>query len=91
MAMLRLHLIISGTVQGVFFRSFTQKTAQRLGLTGYARNLPDGTVEVVAEGEKEQLEKLIAFCRKGPDRAYVEEARVAWQKSSKEFTAFSVR
>ena len=77
--MSQVHLIISGKVQGVFYRASCQETAQRLGLTGWVRNLPDGSVEVLAQGEKEKIEKLIEWCRKGPDGAKVSGVEMEWQ------------
>lgn len=65
-------LIISGKVQGVFFRDSTKRKAESLGLRGYARNLPNGDVEVACSGRKDAVEKLIDFCRKGPEMARVD-------------------
>jgi acylphosphatase len=65
-------VLISGRVQGVFFRQSAAAEAQRLGLTGWIRNLADGRVEAEAEGTTEALETFIAFCRRGPDGASVE-------------------
>jgi acylphosphatase len=62
----RLHLVVSGRVQGVYFRQSTAEQGRALGLEGLVRNLPDGRVEVVAEGERARLEALLAFCRRGP-------------------------
>lgn len=68
-----IHYFVSGRVQGVWFRASTQKEAQQLGLTGWTRNLPDGRVEVLACGERNQLEKLEAWLREGPPLAEVTE------------------
>lgn len=87
----RVHLIISGRVQGVFFRANTRKTAKDLGLKGWVRNLPGGEVEVVAEGRKPALERLIEFCRKGPEGAHVENANVEWERPKGGFTSFDVK
>ena len=62
----RVHILISGRVQGVFFRAETRRAASALGVKGWVRNLPGGDVEVVAEGRKPELDRLIEFCRKGP-------------------------
>lgn len=70
-------VIVSGRVQGVFFRHHTMECARELGLRGYVRNLPDGTVEAVAAGDKEAVEKFIVFCNKGPDYARVDDVKVA--------------
>lgn len=62
---------ISGRVQGVWYRASTQRQARRLGVTGYARNLPDGQVEVLACGRPEAVERLLVWCRRGPELAQV--------------------
>ena len=87
----RVRLIISGRVQGVFFRFNTKKEAQHLGLKGYVKNLSDATVEVVAEGPKEQLEKLAAFCKKGTSAASVEDVKMLKEPFQNEFSGFDVR
>lgn len=69
---MRLHAFVSGLVQGVFFRRNTVVVAKRLGLTGFVRNLVDGRVEVVAEGNKGVLEEFLVFLRKGPSGARVD-------------------
>ena len=89
--MRRVHLFISGRVQGVFFRSNTQDEARALGLTGLVRNLPDGRVEVVAEGEEEDLKELIKWCHKGPPGARVREVEVNWERFTGEFDQFQIR
>jgi acylphosphatase len=65
-------ITISGKVQGVYFRQSTKEKAKELGLTGQVKNLPDGSVHITATGTKEQLDKLEAWCRKGPSRAVVD-------------------
>ena len=70
------HLLISGKVQGVFFRDNTRKKAEELGLKGYAKNLEDGTVEVVAEGNEEKINDLITFIKNGPGIARVDEVKL---------------
>ena len=69
-------MVVSGRVQGVFFRQHTLERARELGLRGYVRNLPDGTVEAVAAGPERGIKVFIAFCRKGPDSARVEDVKV---------------
>lgn len=69
--MKRLRLTVTGRVQGVSYRARAQEKARTLGLAGYARNLPDGTVDILAEGEAARLEEFIAWCRKGPPLAGV--------------------
>jgi acylphosphatase len=72
----RVHLLISGRVQGVGFRWATQREGSRLGLRGWVRNLADGRVEVVAEGAEAQVEELVEWCRQGPAGARVSEVVV---------------
>ena len=87
----RVHLVIKGKVQGVFFRAFIEKTADELKLAGFVRNKEDGTVEVVTEGEKPALEQLITACRKGPRSAGVTDIDVKWEKFKGEFGDFMVK
>lgn len=86
----RAELLISGRVQGVFYRASVQQEAQRLGLCGEAGNLPDGRVEVTAEGPREAVEELIAWCRRGPPAAEVEKVDVRWSVARGEFRTFMV-
>ena len=74
--MRRVRLTASGRVQGVFFRASTRDEARRLGLTGWVRNLPDGTVQAEAQGTDAAVEELIGFCRRGPGSATVTGLRV---------------
>ncbi len=83
--------MITGRVQGVFFRAHTLNAAKKLKLLGWVRNLPSDGVEVVAEGEKAALEKLIAWCGHGPPLALVENVEVEWLAATGEFGEFSVR
>jgi len=87
----QIRLIIKGRVQGVFYREFTMKAARKLGLTGFVRNLSDGTVEVVAEGEEQDLKRLISECKKGPLLAHVENIDVKYGKPEEEFDNFYIR
>lgn len=89
--MKQIRLIIKGRVQGVFYREFTMKAARKLGLTGFVRNLSDGTVEVVAEGEEQDLKRLISECKKGPLLAHVENIDVKYGKPEEEFDNFYIR
>lgn len=84
----RVHVYISGRVQGVFFRDFTQSEAICFGLTGWVKNLPDGRVEVLAEGEKEDLEKLLTRLKRGPPGARVNNVEVIWEDYLGEFHEF---
>jgi acylphosphatase len=82
---------VRGRVQGVFFRAFVETRAEELKLTGYVRNRPDGAVEVRAEGERQKLEKLVAYLKTGPPAARVEEVGEEWGTYTGEFPGFSVR
>jgi acylphosphatase len=77
-------------VQGVFFRREISYLARQLGVTGWTRNLSDGSVEVVAEGEKEAIDKLIQFCRVGPSGARVRNVSVEWEDFKGEFRGFRI-
>ena len=87
----RAHIFVSGRVQGVFFRSETQDEALRQSLTGWVRNLPDDRVEAVFEGEKESVEKLVEFCRRGPPGARVAKVDVTWENYTGQFKSFTIR
>ncbi|OGD86701.1 acylphosphatase [Candidatus Curtissbacteria bacterium RBG_16_39_7] len=84
------HVLISGRVQGVFFRSRTKDEAQKLGLVGWVVNTPNGGVEIVAEGEKEKLEKFINWCKKGSLFAKVENVEVTWEDATGGFDDFQI-
>lgn len=86
----RAHVLVSGRVQGVFFRSGVAEVAETLGLTGWVRNLHDGRVEAVFEGEKEKVEKAVEFCRGGPAGARVQDLGVEWQEWRDEFSNFKI-
>ena len=87
----RVELNIYGRVQGVWFRYETMEVANSLGIKGFVENMPDGSVHVIAEGEREKLEKLIDFCRKGPPLARVDKVDISWRESTGEFISFSIR
>jgi len=87
----RLQAIVHGRVQGVNFRYYTQQQAQKLGVAGYVRNLWDGTVEVVAEGRRQNVEQLLAWLRQGPRMAFVERVEMQWHPFVDEFQGFEVR
>src|SRR5205085_9502343 len=84
-----IHLIITGKVQGVFYRAKAKETADRLGITGWVRNTDEGDVEAVATGTKEQIEKFIEWCRKGPQRAEVTNVEATEQEES-QFETFEI-
>lgn len=87
----RLHAIVEGRVQGVSFRYYTTVTAHQLSLTGWVRNRTDGTVEVVAEGDKVHLSQLLEFLRQGPPAALVRDVRIDWAQATGEFAHFDIR
>jgi acylphosphatase len=86
----RVHVFVRGRVQGVFFRDHTRRWAVSLGLKGWVRNLEDGRVEVLAEGEKGSLEDLVGRIRLGPPAALVENTEVAWEGFRGEFDDFRI-
>ena len=87
----RTHVFVSGRVQGVFFRSETRYKANRRNVVGWIRNTSDGRVEAVFEGEKEDVNKLIDFCRRGPSGAKVTRVDVQWEDYTGEFRDFRIR
>ncbi len=87
----RVHLFISGMVQGVFFRDSARQIAQSMGITGYVRNLQDGRVELVAEGEMDSVDKLVQWCHKGPPAAIVESVDIESEQYKGEFDLFEVK
>jgi acylphosphatase len=87
----RAYAYVSGRVQGVFFRAETADLANRLGLTGWVRNLSDGRVEALFEGEKEDVEKALDFCRQGPPGASVRSLDVKWEDSKGDFQDFRIK
>jgi acylphosphatase len=86
-----LRAVVRGRVQGVFFRDFVRRWAYQLKLSGYVRNLPDGDLEVVAEGEKPGLEKLLTYLKEGPPAARVTEVVEEWVEATGKYSGFSVR
>ena len=88
---IRAHVIVIGKVQGVFYRAETASKAKQLNLTGWVRNLPDGRVEAIFEGEEINVRKMIDFCRRGPPNAYVVDVNVRQHDWKGEFEKFTVR
>ncbi len=89
--LVRAHVLISGLVQGVFFRAHAREEAQRLGLAGWVRNLRDGRVETLIEGDRSAVEAMIRWCRKGPASAVVKEVNTQWGTATGEFRGFDIR
>ena len=87
----RAHVFVRGRVQGVFFRVETRHEATKRNVTGWVRNTIDSKVEAIFEGQKESVEKMVEFCRKGPAGARVTDVTVNWQTYTGEFEAFKIR
>lgn len=87
----RLEATIHGRVQGVGFRANTQRRARSLDISGWVANHPDGTVRVVAEGEKTDLDEFLTFLRQGPSAARVMEVEKQWAEATGDFSGFNVR
>ena len=85
------HVYVSGIVQGVFFRSNTRRQALIRGLNGWVRNLPDGRVEAVFEGEEEAVKNMVEWCRGGPPYAAVDDMEVHWEPYREKYEQFEVR
>ena len=89
--MKRVHVYISGRVQGVFFRAETQRAAVGFNLTGWVRNLANGRVEALLEGEDESVDKMLTWCHIGPPAARVEEVLTKEEPYTGEFSDFSIK
>jgi acylphosphatase len=88
---LRAHVIVHGLVQGVWFRASTREEAVRIGVTGWVRNLPDGSVEAVFEGEKKKVEEIVGWCHRGPSGAQVSKVEITWERSKGDLSRFDIR
>ena len=86
----RVRVLIEGRVQGVFFRASTRDEARARGLAGWARNLPDGRVEALFEGDKRVVENMLTWCQKGPPYAYVDRVEEEWQPYQGDLTDFRI-
>lgn len=91
MSNIKAHVLVNGHVQGVFFRGYVQRRANSLAVTGWVRNLADGQVEAVFEGDEARVNELIAWCRQGPPNAWVSSVDVGYEPYSGGFLSFSVR
>ena len=87
----RVHLLVSGRVQGVSFRAYTVDEARRLGVHGWVRNLPDGRVEAEAEGERASLLALVRWCQLGPPAARVDGVEATWRPHAGDLGPFAAR
>jgi acylphosphatase len=90
MSLKQVHLFIRGRVQGVFFRASVQREARRLGLSGWVKNRADGAVEVLAEGEEEEIKELIGWAHRGPGPARVENVDVRWRSYTGQHPDFRI-
>jgi acylphosphatase len=86
----RVRVLIEGRVQGVFFRASTRDEARARGLAGWTRNLPDGRVEALFEGDKRVVENMLTWCHKGPPYAYVDRVEVEWQPYQGDLADFRI-
>jgi acylphosphatase len=86
----RAHIFVSGHVQGVFFREKTRRVAEELGIFGWVKNLSDGRVEAIFEGEKDKVEKMISWAGKGPPFSKVSSLDVGWEDYKGEFKGFKI-
>ncbi len=85
------HIIVSGYVQGVWYRKFVKTNAKDLGLSGWVRNLPNNNVEALIQGPKEEIIKLIELCREGPQFAEVKDIQVGWGEAENKIEEFTIR
>jgi len=90
MSIARAHILITGQVQGVYYRSYARAEAEKLNLQGLVRNCIGGSVEIVAEGKREDIESMISWCHKGPPSAKVIHVEVEWQQPQEEFDRFAI-
>jgi len=85
------HIVISGKVQGVFFRASTRQKAEQIGVNGWVRNTSDGKVEALFEGDEKKVNKLIEWCRHGPNLAEVKEVNIQEKEPTYGYTSFSIK
>ena len=90
MSQVRAEVRITGRVQGVWFRQSTKQMADKYGVNGWVRNLPDGSVTAVIEGEQRNVQALVDWCNYGPELARVEDLQVEWKSATGEFSSFRV-
>ena len=87
----RAHVVVSGRVQGVFFRAEAQEKAKELGVFGWVKNLSEGRVEAVFEGERDKVEQMVKWAKSGPPGAIVNDLNVVWEEYQAEFSNFEIR
>ena len=88
--MVRVRIIVTGLVQGVFFRFNTMRKALELGVKGWVKNREDGKVEVLCEGPEKDVKTMIDWCMKGPEGAFVSDTKIKWEDYSGEFDTFQI-
>ena len=88
--MVRAHAVISGQVQGVFYRATTKETAENLGVRGWVKNRSDGNVEAIFEGEKKYVDLVLKWCSEGPLYAKVKRVDISWEEYSGEYYDFRI-
>ena len=86
----RVRIEVTGKVQGVFYRASTLQIANKLGLTGNIRNLPNGNVRIIAEGNEKNLKELYEWCKIGPDLSIVNSVEIIWEKAENNFSSFEI-
>lgn len=86
----RAHVLVSGQVQGVFFRDSTRQKAEELGLSGWVKNVPEGQVEALFEGSSESIREMVDWCKEGPQRASVENVDVDFESAGGDLESFEV-
>ena len=91
MEIARLHIVIEGIVQGVFYRASTIEESSKLGLTGWVKNCSDGRVEAVFEGEADKIEQIVEWCKKGPPGAVVRNVETIWEQATGDYNSFTIK
>ena len=91
MEIMRLHIVIEGIVQGVFYRASTIEESSKLDLTGWVKNCSDGRVEAVFEGEIDKIEQIVEWCKKGPPGAVVSNVETIWEQATGDYDSFTIK
>jgi acylphosphatase len=91
MEIARLHIVIEGIVQGVFYRASTIEESGKLGLTGWVKNCSDGRVEAVFEGDIDNIKKIVEWCKEGPPGAVVRNVETTWERATGEYDSFTIK
>ena len=91
MEIARLHIVIEGIVQGVFYRASTIEESSKLDLTGWVKNCPDGRVEAVFEGNTDKIEKILEWCKEGPPGAVVRNVETIWEQATGDYDSFTIK